>query len=321
MKAVVYTRYGSPEVLRLQEVDRPSPKDDEVLVKVRAVSVNASDWETLRGKPLYARIGGPTRPRFRTLGSDIAGRVEATGPAVTRFRPGDEVFGDNLALMGGFAEYACAREKDLAAKPTGMSFEAAAAIPQAGVIALQGIRRKGNVQPGQKVLINGAGGGAGSFAVQLAKLAAAEVTGVDSTGKLDFVRSLGANHVIDYTREDFTRTGEQYDLVLDVAAHRSALDYRRALSPRGRYLYVGGSVSALLQVLIVGPLIGRKAGKKVRLLVVQPNPQDLLAVAELCQAGTIVPVIDRRFSLDEVPEALRYLGDGHARGKVVITLD
>jgi len=321
MKAVVYTRYGPPETLRLEEVDRPSPKDDEVLVKVRAVSVNASDWETLHGKPLYARIGGPTRPRFTTLGSDIAGRVEATGPGVTRFRPGDEVFGDNLAQMGGFAEYVCAREKALALKAAGISFEEAAAIPQAGVIALQGIRRKGNVQPGQKVLINGAAGGAGSFAVQLAKLSGGEVTGVDSTAKLDFVRSLGADHVVDYTREDFTRTGQHYDLVLDVAAHRSVFDYRRALAPRGRYLYVGGSVSTLLQVLIVGPLIGRKAGKKLRLLVVQPNARDLVAVAELCQAGTIVPVIDRRFSLGEVPEALRYLGDGHAHGKLVITID
>jgi NADPH:quinone reductase-like Zn-dependent oxidoreductase len=308
-------------MLRLEEVDRPSPKDDEVLVRVRAVSVNASDWEALRGKPLYARIGGPARPHFRTLGSDIAGRVEAAGPGVTRFRPGDEVFGDNLALMGGFAEYVRVREKALAAKPTGMSFEEAAAIPQAGVIALQGIRRKGNVQPGQKVLINGAGGGAGSFAVQLAKLAGAEVTGVDSGAKLNFVRSLGADSVVDYTREDFTRTGEHYDLILDLAGHRSVFDYRRALAARGRYLYVGGSVPTLLQVLIVGPLMGQKAGKKIRLLVVQPNPQDLTAVAELCRAGTIVPVIDRRFSLGEVPDALRYLGEGHAQGKLVITID
>ena len=258
MKAVVYSRYGPPEMLRLEEVDRPVPKDNEVLVQVRAVSVNASDWEILRGKPLYSRIGGPFRPRYRTLGSDIAGRVEATGPGVTRFRPGDEVFGDNLSLMGGFAEYARAAEKSLALKPTGMSFEVAAAIPQAGVIALQGIRRKGNVQPGQRVLINGAGGGAGSFAVQLAKVAGAEVTGVDGTAKLDFLRSLGADHVVDYTHEDFTRTGEHYDLVLDVIAHRSVFDYRRAIAARGQYLYVGGSVSTLLQILTMGLLIGRQ---------------------------------------------------------------
>jgi NADPH:quinone reductase-like Zn-dependent oxidoreductase len=321
MKAVVYARYGPPEVLRLDDIERPRPSDGQVLIRVRAVSVNASDWETLRGKPLYARIGGPVRPRFRILGSDVAGRVEAIGPAVSRFRPGDEVFGDNLALMGGFAEYVCAREQALAAKPAGLSFEEAAAIPQAGVLALQGIRRKGRVHPGQKVLVNGAGGGAGMFAVQLAKLAGAQVTGVDNAGKLDFVRSLGADQVVDYARTDFTRTGEQYDLVLDLAAHRSAFDYGRALAANGRYLYVGGSVPTLLQVLLVGPLIGREAGKKIRLLAVQPNPQDLVTVAELCQAGTIVPVIDRRFSLSEVPHALRYLGEGRAKGKLVITVD
>jgi NADPH:quinone reductase-like Zn-dependent oxidoreductase len=223
--------------------------------------------------------------------------------------------------MGGFAEYVCAREKALAAKPAGMSFEEAAAIPQAGVIALQGIQRKGCVQPGQKVLVNGAGGGAGMFAVQLAKLAGAQVTGVDNAGKLDFVRSLGADRVVDHTRTNFTRTGEHYDLVLDLAAHRSAFAYRRALAANGRYLYVGGSVSTLLQVLFMGPLIGRTAGKRVRMLVVQPNPQDLVTVAELCQAGTIVPVIDRLFSLSEVPDALRYLGEGRAKGKLVITVD
>ena len=321
MKAVVYARYGPPEVLRLDDIERPRPSDDQVLIKVRAVSVNASDWEMLRGKPLYARIGGPVRPRFRVLGSDVAGRVEAIGPAVARFRPGDEVFGDNLALMGGFAEYVCAREQALAAKPAGMSFEEAAAIPQAGVIALQGIRRKGHVQPGQKVLVNGAGGGAGMFAVQLARLAGAQVTGVDNAGKLGFVRSLGADQAVDYTRTDFTRTGQQYDLVLDLAAHRSPFDYRRALAANGRYLYVGGSIPTLLQVLLAGPLIGRRAGKKIRLLVLQPNPQDLVTLAELCQAGTIVPVIDRRFSLSEVPQALRRLGEGRAKGKLVITVD
>jgi NADPH:quinone reductase-like Zn-dependent oxidoreductase len=321
MKAVVYARYGPAEVMRLDDIERPRPADDQLLIKVRAVSVNASDWETLRGKPAYARIGGPLRPRFRVLGSDIAGRVEAVGPAVTRFQPGDEVFGDNLALMGGFAEYACARERALAAKPAGLSFEEAAAIPQAGVIALQGIRSKGRVQPGQRVLVNGAGGGAGMFAVQLAKLAGAQVTGVDNAGKLEFIRSLGADQVLDYARTDFTRTGEQYDLVLDLAGHRSAFDYRRALAPNGRYLYVGGSVSTLLQVLLVGPLIGRRAGRKVRLLAVQPNPQDLITVAELCQAGTITPVIDRRFPLREVPDALRLLGERRAKGKLVITVD
>jgi NADPH:quinone reductase-like Zn-dependent oxidoreductase len=321
MKAVVYARYGSPEVLRLDDVERPRPRNDQVLIKVHAVSVNASDWECLRGRPMYARIGGPLRPRFKILGSDIAGRVEAVGPGVTRLRPGDDVFGDNLALMGGFAEYACAREKALAVKPAGMSFDEAAAIPQAGVIALQGIRHRGRVQSGQRVLVNGAGGGAGMFAVQLAKLAGAHVTGVDNAGKLEFVRSLGADRVVDYASTDFTRTGEQYDLVLDLVAHRSAFAYRRALAAKGRYFYVGGSVPTLLQALLVGPLIGRTAGKRVRVLMVQPNPRDLLAVAELCQAGIIVPVIDRRFALSEVPDALRYLGEGRAKGKLVITVD
>jgi NADPH:quinone reductase-like Zn-dependent oxidoreductase len=321
MKAVVYERYGTPEVLRLDDVDRPRPEDDQVLVKVRAVSVNGSDWECLRGKPLYARINGPRRPHSTILGSDIAGRVEAVGARVTRFRPGDDVFGDNLALMGGFAEYACAKEKALAAMPAGMSYPDAAAIPQAGVIAIQGIQRKGSVQPGQRVLVNGAGGGAGSFAVQLAKLAGAHVTAVDNAGKLEFLRSLGADEVIDYGRTDFTRSGEKYDLVLDVAAHRSAFAYRRALAPAGRYLYVGGSAATLLQVVLVGPLIGGTAGKKVRMLVVKPNTADLLAVAELCQAGRIKPAIDRRYTLSEVPEALRHLGEGRAKGKLVIDLD
>jgi NADPH:quinone reductase-like Zn-dependent oxidoreductase len=207
MKAIVYTRYGRPEILQHKQVAKPTPRDDEVLVKVQAVSVNRSDWEGLRGKPLYARLGGLLRPRHQVLGSDIAGRVEMAGRSVRRFQPGDEVFGDILPRLGGFAEYVCARESALAPKPASLTFEEAAAIPQAAVIALQGIRDKGQVQPGQKVLINGAGGGAGTFAVQLAKLYGAEVTGVDTTGKLDFMRSLGADHVIDYTREDFTNSG------------------------------------------------------------------------------------------------------------------
>ena len=320
MKAVVYERYGSVDGLRLDDVERPSPAGDQVLVQVHAVSVNASDWEGLRGKPLYARLGGPLRPRFNVLGSDIAGRVEAVGSAVTRFRPGDEVFGDNLALMGGFAEYACAHERALAAKPADLSFVEAAAIPQAGVIALQGIRHKGRVQPGQKVLVNGAGGGAGTFAVQLAKLAGAHVTGVDNAGKVEFVRSLGADEVLDYRSTDFTRTGERYDLVLDLAAHRSVSDYRRALAPGGRYLNVGVSDRTLAQVLLAGPLVGRRASKRIRLLAVRSNPQDLLAVAGLCQAGTIRTVIERRYPLEEVPNAIRHLGEGRAKGKLVVTV-
>jgi len=321
MKAIVYHTYGSPDVLKLEEVKKPTPTDDEVLIKIHAVSVNRSDWEGLRGKPLYARIGGLLKPRHRILGSDIAGRVEMAGRNNRQFQPGDEVFGDILGRRGGFAEYVCARGGAMALKPARMTFEQVAAIPQAAVIALQGIRDKGQVQPGQKVLINGAGGGAGTFAVQLAKLYGAEVTGVDNTGKLDFMRSLGADHVIDYTREDFTNDGKQYDLILDLVAHRSVFAYKRALRPNGSYFFVGGSVATIFQILLLGPWIGRTTGKKIRLLVVQPNRKDLVFITELCEAGKVVPVIDRRYPLSEVPEALRYLGEGRAKGKVVITLE
>ena len=320
MKAIVYTRYGPPEVLQLKEVAKPTPRDDEVLIKVHAVSVNRSDWEGLRGKPLYARLGGLLRPRQQRLGSDIAGRVETAGRDIRRFRPGDEVFGDILPRLGGFAEYVCARESALAPKPASMTFEEAAAIPQAAVIALQGIRDKGQVQPGQKVLVSGAGGGAGTFAVQLAKLYGAEVTGVDNTGKLDFMRSLGADHVIDYTREDFTKNGNQYDLILDVVAHRSVFAYKRALESGGSYLLTGGSVATIFQILLLGPLIRVTTGKKIRILAVRPNLKDMDYITELCEAGKVVPVIDRRYPLGEVPEALRYLGEGRTKGKVVITV-
>ncbi len=321
MKAIVYTEYGPPGVLQLEEIEKPTPKDDEVLIKVQAVSVNRSDWEGLIGKPLYARIGGLRKPRRQILGSDIAGRVEAVGKNIGRFQPGDEVFGLLWEYKGGFAEYVCTRERALALKPASMTFEEVAAIPQAAPIALQGIRDKGQVQPGQQVLINGAGGGGGTFAVQLAKLYGADVTGVDSTGKLDFMRSLGADHVIDYSREDFTKNGEQYDLILDLIAHRSVLAYRRALRPNGRYFFAGGSVPTLFQILLLGPLIGRTTGRKIRILAVQPNLEDLVYIAELYEAGKVVPVIDRRYPLSEVPEALRYLGEGRAKGKVVITLE
>ncbi|MDP8973455.1 MAG: NAD(P)-dependent alcohol dehydrogenase, partial [Actinomycetota bacterium] len=231
MKAVVYTAYGPTSVLQYRDVEKPTPKDDEVLVKVQAVSVNRSDWEGLIGKPLYARIGGLRRPRNHILGSDIAGRVEAVGTNVKRLQSGDEVFGLLEGYTGGFAEYVCTRERAMAIKPAGLTFEEASAIPQAGVIALQGIRDKGQVQPGQQVLINGAGGGGGVFAVQLAKRAGAEVTGVDNAGKQELMRSLGADHVVDYSREDFTKSGKQYDLILDLIAHRSVFAYKRALKP------------------------------------------------------------------------------------------
>jgi NADPH:quinone reductase-like Zn-dependent oxidoreductase len=320
VKAIVYTKYGPPEVLQLKEVAKPTPRDDEVLIKVQAVSVNRSDWEGLRGKPLYARIGGLRKPRRQILGSDIAGRVEAVGKNTRRFQPGDKVFGLLWGYKGGFAEYVCTRERALALKPASMTFEEVAAIPQAAVIALQGIRDKGQVQPGQKVLVNGAGGGAGTFAVQLAKLYGAEVTGVDNTGKLDFMRSLGADHVIDYTREDFTNNGKQYDLILDVVAHRSVFAYKQALRPNGSYFLAGGSVATIFQILLLGPWIRGTTGKKIRILAVQPNPQDMVYITELYEAGKVVPVIDRRYPLSEVPEALRYLGEGRTKGKVVITM-
>ena len=320
MKAIVYHVYGPPNVLKLEEVAKPTLQDDQLLVKVHAVSVNRSDWEGLIGKPLYARIGGLRKPSNKILGSDIAGRVEMAGKNNREFQPGDEVFGEMENYHGGFAEYVCTRGKIWAFKPASMTFEQAAAIPQAGVIALQGIRDKGRVQSGQNVLINGGGGGAGSLAVQLAKNSGAEVTGVDNTGKLDFMRSLGADHVIDYTREDFTRNRKQYDFILDLIAYRSAFSYARALKPNGSYYAVGGSVVTFLQFLVFGPWIGRNSGKQVRLLAVQRNRKDLEAITELCKSGKVRLNIDRQYPLDEVPEALRYFGQERTKGKIVITV-
>jgi NADPH:quinone reductase-like Zn-dependent oxidoreductase len=321
MRAVVYTRYGLPDVLRVTDVETPVPEEGHVLVKVCAVSLNLSDWEGLRGTPFYARLGGLFRPRRHVLGSDVAGRVEAVGPGVTRFAPGDDVFADILSRLGGFAEYVSVPEDDLSPMPAGMSYEDAAALPQAGAIALAGIRGKGRVRAGQKVLVNGAGGGSGSFAVQLAKLDGAEVTGVDTAEKLESMLALGADHVVDYRREDFTRNGRTYDLILDLAAYRKPSAYARSLAPGGRYLMVGGSMSTLLRVLLLGPLTGRREGKKIRVLAVKLGTEHLTPLVELCREGKIKIVIDRRYRLDEVPDALRYLGEGHAKGKIVITVD
>jgi NADPH:quinone reductase-like Zn-dependent oxidoreductase len=320
LKAIVYENYGPPDGLQLREVEKPVPTQDELLIKIVAVSLNGSDREGLRGRPLYARMNGLWKPRQQILGSDIAGYVEAVGSQNREFKPGDAVFGELPGYHGGLAEYACTTGKTLALKPPSLSFAEAAAIPQAGVIALQGIRDQGQVQPGQKVLINGAGGSAGSFAIQLAKLLGAHVTAVDNTHKLDFMRSLGADHVIDYTQEDFTRQGQQYDLILDAIAHRSPAAYQRALRPQGTYYCVGGSVAVLLQVLLAGPWISRTAGKNVHVLAVPQNRPDLLAITELCTSGQIVPVIDRQFPLRETRQAFQYLDDGLAKGKVVISV-
>src|SRR6266704_4438532 len=322
MKAIVYHKYGSPDVLELKEVAKPTPKDNEVLVKVHAASVNAADVEHLRGVYLV-RLGGLLKPQYKILGSDIAGRVEAVGRKVTQFQPGDAVFGDlSECGFGAFAEYVSVPENAVALKPASLTFEEAAAVPSAAIITLQGLRDKGQVQPGQKVLINGAGGGMGTFAVQIAKLFGAEVTGVDSTRKLDMLRSIGADHVIDYTQEDFTKSGQRYDLILDVVASQSIFDYKRALSPKGIYVMVGGSLAAILQGFLLGPLISRTGSKKMGSVMWKPNNQEDLAILEeLFAAGKVAPIIDRRYPLSEVPEALRYLEEGHAKGKVVITVE
>jgi len=321
MKAIVYYQYGSPEVLRMEDIEIPTPMEDQILVKVHAVSLNRSDWEGLIGKPLYVRMAGLRKPNYPILGSDVAGVVERVGKNNNQFRVGEQVFGEMWSYHGGFAEYVCTQGRAWAQKPAGLTFEQASAIPQAGVIALQGICNKGRVQPGQKVLINGAGGGGGSFAIQLAKLYGAEVTGVDNTHKLEFMRSLGADHIIDYTRQDFTRNAKQYDLILDLIAHRSAFAYRRVLKPGGNYFAVGGSLVTLFQILLLGPWIKRSTSKSIRILAMQRNHKDLLAVTELCESGKIIPVIDRTYRLHEVPEALRYLGEGYAKGKIVISME
>jgi NADPH:quinone reductase-like Zn-dependent oxidoreductase len=320
MKAIVYHNYGSPDVLRLEDIPKPTPSDDEVLVKVHAASVNDWDWGLLRGKPFVNRlIGGLLKPH-KILGCDIAGRVEGVGRNVKQFQPSDEVFGDISGCgFGAFAEYVSVPENALALKPASMIFDEAAAVPQAALLALQGLRDKGQIQPGQKVLINGAGGGAGTFAVQIAKSFGAEVTGVDSTRKLDMMRSIGADQVIDYTQEDFTKSGQRYDLILDLAAYHSIFDYKRTLSPKGIYVMVGGSSTQIFQVMFLGPWISMTGSKKMGSLFLKPN-KDLAYMIELLEAGKIVPVIDRRYPLSEVPEALRYFGEGHAKGKVVITV-
>ena len=317
MKAILFTKYGLSDVLHLEEVEKPTPKDDEVLVEVHAVSINDWDWQLLQGIPFVNRLmAGLLKPtKIRILGCDIAGQVEAVGKNVKQFRAGDEVFGDLSGCgFGGFAEYVCAHEDALTLKPEAMTFEDAAAVPQAGLLALQGLRDKGELRPGQKVLINGASGGAGTFAVQIAKSFGAEVTGVCSTKKMDFVHSVGADHVIDYTQEDFTMNGQHYDLILDMQAHHSIFDCKRSLRPNGVYALVGGTDARALQTIFLGPLISMTGSKKMGLLLHKPN-KDMTFMKELLESGKVVPIIDKVYPLSETAEAMRYFGEGHKKGK------
>ena len=324
MKAIVLTKYGPPEdVLEFKEVEKPTPKDDEVLVKVRAASVITADWSYVRGKPFLIRLMGLGlfKPKYTIIGSDMAGQVEAVGRNVKQFQPGDEVFGTlGDCGFGAFAEFVSVpieKKQDLTVKPTNITFDEAATVPQAAVVALQSLRDKGQIQPGQKVLINGASGGYGTFAVQIAKSFGAEVTGVCSTSKMEMVRSIGADHVIDYTKEDFTKKEQRYDLILDFVANRSVSDYKRTLTLKGNYVAVAFKPSAVF----VGPLISMIGSKRISQFSHKPNVKDLVLVKELIEADKVVPVIDKRYMLSEAAKALRHYGEEHPSGKVVITIE
>jgi NADPH:quinone reductase-like Zn-dependent oxidoreductase len=319
MKAAVRAKHGFPDVLQLKEVEKPIPKDNGVLVKVYASSMNKSDFYLLRHPFLFSLVGGRLlKPKRMIPGTDIAGQVEAVGRNVKQFQEGDEVFG---GASGGFAEYVCAREDLLVLKPANVTFEEAAAVPVAATTALQGLRDKGKIQAGQKVLINGASGGVGTFLVQIAKSFGAEVTAVCSTGKLEMVRSIGADHVIDYTQEDFTKSGQRYDLIVAANGYHWILDYRRALTSKGVCVGTGGSMGQIFQGLLLAPLISMVGKKKMVAFMAKLNQKDLDQLRELLEAGKIRPVIDRRYTLSEVSEAFRYFEEGHAKGKVVITLE
>jgi NADPH:quinone reductase-like Zn-dependent oxidoreductase len=322
MKAIVYHQYGSPDVLELQEIDKPVVADDEVLVRVHAAAVGPHDWHFLRGTPYFVRmVAGPFKPKRKVLGRDMAGRVEAVGRNVTQFQPGDEVFGE--INFGAFAEYVSAPEEGIVLKPANLTLEQAAAVPVSAITALQGLRDKGQIRSGHQVLVNGAAGGVGAFAVQIAKSFAAEVTGVCSTRNVDMVRSIGADHVVDYTREDLIQSGQRYDLILDMVGNRSLSDFRRVLSPEGVYVSVraemGDWIGPLTHVfkVLLASLVGSQ--KMVPMLAKQ-NEKDLIVLKEHLEAGEVTPVIDRTYPLGEVPEAIRYLEEGHARGKIVITV-
>lgn len=322
MKAIVQATYGEPiKVLELKEVENPIPKNDEVLIKVHASSVTFGDLAAVKGEPFMIRFSlGMREPKYKIPGKDVAGQVEAVTPNVKQFKPGDEVFGDlSECGWGAYAEYVSVPENVLVQKPANVTFEAAAAVPESGVVALQGLR-KGNIQSGQKILIYGASGGIGTFAVQIAKSFGAEVTGVCSTRNLDMVRSIGADHVIDYTKEDFTQNGQQYDLILATAGFRSIFDYKRALSPSGNYVATGGFMAQVFQPMLLGPWLST-GGQKMSNLAMKPDKKDLTFIKELIEVGKVFPVIDKNFPLNELPEALSYYGEGHSRGKVVIAVD
>jgi len=323
MKAIVIEKYGSPDVLQFKEVERPTPNDNQVLVRVQAASANPLDWHLMRGEPFIARLMGTglLKPKSSKVGADVAGRVEAVGKDVTQFKPGDEVFG---TCNGSFAEYACAREDRLALKPANVSFEEAAAIPVAATTALQGLRNKGQIQPGQKVLVNGASGGVGTFAVQIAKSYGTEVTGVCSTRNLDMVHKIGADHVVDYTQEDFTKNEQQrYDLIFDAVGNRSVSDYKRALKPGGTCAVAGFySMPRMFEHSALGPLMSKTGNKKVGGMgMAKINQNDLVFLKQLVEAQKVRPVIDRRYPLSETADAIRYLEAGHAQGKVVIAVE
>ena len=321
MKAIVLTRYGSPDVLQLEEMAKPEPRDDEVLVKVRATAVNDWDWCFVRGRPyIYRLLFGLVSPKVAVLGAEVAGIVEATGNGATKFQPGDHVYGDiSEAGFGGFADYVCVREDALDRKPLGMTFEQATALPHAAMLALQSLVDVGQIRQGERVLINGAGGGVGTIGVQIAKQYGAEVTGVDNALKLDTLRSMGFDHVIDYRREDFTRNGQHYDLILDTKTNRSPFRYLRSLKPGGRYVTVGGRLPRLLQAFCMGPLISRVSGKHVRIVTLKPN-KDLGYVNDLFETNGLECVIDGPYQLSDVPQAVQRFGEAKHIGKVVITV-
>jgi len=323
MKAIVCTKYGSPDVLQLQEVAKPSPQEDEVLIKIHAASINSRDWRMMRANPFFIRLvtGGFLQPKNKILGADVAGRVEAVGSTVKQFKPGDEVFGylPSATGRGTFAEYVCANENTITLKPANLTFEQAAAVPVAALTALQGLRDKGNIQPGQKVLINGASGGVGTFAVQIAKAFGAKVTAVCSTRNLDMVHSLGADHVIDYKKEDFTRNGQQYELILAVNGYHPISGYLRALTPEGIYVVAGGSMLQLFHAASNGKRISKTGRQKIYVASLAQSQKDLIFMKELLESREIVPVIDGCYPLSKTAEALWYFEKVHPKGKVVIT--